>query len=99
MAEAELAPDIDGRPEARLLLRAFGGHQLLVGALTLSSLRDRRRARAGAALSLAVDALDVASALIEWRDRGRADSAVGGGIMLSGSGVLTFAAALRALRR
>lgn len=99
MAEAELAPDIDGGPEPRLLLRAFGGHQMLVGALTLSGLRDRRRARAGAALSLAVDSLDIASALLEWRARGRADSAVGGGIVLSGSGVLTFAAALRTLRR
>ena len=99
MSDARLAPLIGGEPEPRLLLRAFGGHQVLVGALTVLSLGGRGPARLSAALSLSVDALDVAAALLEWRQRGRADRAVVGGILLSGAGVANFALALRALFR
>jgi hypothetical protein len=99
MVSTELAPDTHGLDDPRLLLRAFGGHQLLIGGFTLAVLRRPRLARTAARMSLLLDALDVGSALLELRARGRADQTVVGGIALSGAGVLTFAAALRALER
>ena len=99
MASSGLAPDTHGRADPQLLLRAFGGHQLLIGGFTLVALRSRRHARTAAALSLLIDAFDVTSAVLELRSRGAVDETVGGGIVLSGSGMLTFAAALRGLRR
>jgi hypothetical protein len=96
MVSGDLAPDT---PDPRLLLRAFGGHQLLIGAFALTALRAPRHARAAAALSLLIDALDITSAVFELRARGAADQTVIGGIALSGAGALTFAAVLRGLRR
>lgn len=99
MVEANLAPDTHGEADPRLLLRAFGGHQLLVGGFALVSARSRRHAGVGMTLSLLIDALDVASALLELRARGARDRSVLGGVALSGTGVLTFALALASLRR
>jgi uncharacterized protein YjeT (DUF2065 family) len=36
MVAARLAPDTHDLPDPRLLLRAFGGHQLLIGGIALS---------------------------------------------------------------
>jgi hypothetical protein len=93
---AQFAPDTQGLPEPRLLLRGFGGHQLVTGALTLAAMRSPQLARGAAALSLLIDAFDVSSALLELRARGHIDRTLIGGFALSGSGIITFAAALRA---
>jgi hypothetical protein len=96
MVAAQFAPDTHGLPEPRLLLRAFGGHQLVTGGLTLAATRSPQLARRAAALSLLIDAFDVTSALLELRARGHSDRQLIGGVALSGSGIVTFAAALRA---
>jgi uncharacterized protein YjeT (DUF2065 family) len=99
MVSARYAPDTHDLPDPRLLLRAFGGHLLVSGCLTLAAIRTPRRARSAVALCLLINAFDVTSAILERRARGRSDQTVKGGIALSGSGVLVFAAALRALSR
>jgi hypothetical protein len=93
MVSARYAPNTHDLPDPRLLLRAFGGHQLVVGCLTLAAARTGRHARQVATLSLLIDTLDVASALLEMRTRGQIDQTVLGGIAISTSGILAFAAA------
>ena len=97
MVAAGFAPDTGDLAEARLLLRAFGGHQLLVGALTLGAVWKPALARPASILSLAIDTFDVGSAALEIRDRGGVDPALLGGIGLSGAGIVTFAVALRSI--
>jgi hypothetical protein len=97
MVTAKFAPNTHELAEPRLLLRAFGGHQLVTGCLTLAAVRSRRFARPAAALSLSIDALDVTSALLEVGARGRSDRSTIAGIAFSGAGIVAFATALRAL--
>jgi hypothetical protein len=97
MVSAECAPDTHGLADPRLLLRAFGGHQLVTGCLTLTAIRSRRLARRAAIISLLIDTLDVAAALLEQRTRGGRDQTIVGGYVISGAGMVVFAAALRAL--
>lgn len=99
MVSAQYAPDTHGLADPRLLLRAFGGHLLVSGCLTLAAIRSPRYARSATALCLLINTFDVTSAVLELRTRGQSDKTVKGGIALSGSGVLTFAAAMRALSR
>jgi hypothetical protein len=98
MVQARYAPDTHELDDPRLLLRAFGGHQLVIGCLTIAAACSRRHPRQAASLSLLIDMLDVGSAVLELHTRGRADRTVLGGIAISGSGILTFAAALYTLR-
>lgn len=99
MVAAQYAPNTHEHTDPRLLLRAFGGHLLLSGCLTLAAIRSPRHARSATALCLLINAFDVTSAVLELRTRGQRDQTIIGGIALSGSGVLTFAAALGALSR
>jgi hypothetical protein len=99
MVALGLAPDTHELDDPRLTLRAFGGHQLVIGCTTLSAVGSRRLARRAAALSLAIDAMDVTSAIVEQRVRGGRDRTVVGGYAISGAGVLAFAGALYALGR
>lgn len=98
MVSKEFAPDTHGQPDPRLTLRAFGGHQLITGCLTLIASKSRRSARIAATLSLLIDTFDVISAMLEVRARGQADASTVGGIAFSGAGMGTFALALRGLR-
>jgi hypothetical protein len=87
MAQSSLAPSIEGSPEPRLLLRAFGGHQLMVAAFSLAALRrDHRLEKLALALNLMIDSFDVASAALEIKPRRGVDSTLAGGIALSGTG-------------
>jgi hypothetical protein len=97
MVSARYAPDTHGLPDPRLLLRAFGGHLLISGCLTLVAVNSPRRARSAVALCLLINTFDVTSAILELRARGQSDQTVRGGIALSGAGALNFAAALCAL--
>jgi hypothetical protein len=99
MVSAGYAPDTHDLTDPRLLLRAFGGHQLVTGCMTLCSMRSRRLARWAASLSLLIDTLDVTSAILEQHARGRRDQTITGGYVVSGAGVITFAVALYALTR
>lgn len=99
MVSAHYAPDTHGLADPRLLLRAFGGHLLVSGCLTLAAVRSPRRARSAATLCMLINTFDVTSTLMERRVRGESDQTVKGGLALSGSGVLAFGAALRALSR
>jgi hypothetical protein len=99
MVSAQYAPDTHGLADPRLLLRAFGGHLLITGCLALAATRSRRQTRSAAVLCLLINTFDVTSAVLEWRARNKRDQTVTGGIALSGSGIITFAAALRALSR
>jgi hypothetical protein len=95
MAAAGMVPGTDDRPEARLFVRGFGAHQIGVAAVGLAGLRRRRLQRPAIALAVAIDAVDLASALVESRARGRADADTVGGMVLSAAGVATAYAALR----
>jgi len=96
MASARLAPQTADRPDARLFVRGFGGHQLLIGALTLAAARARRLAGPVVALNLLIDALDMTSTALEVRARGRADRTLIGSIALSGTAI-AWGLALRTL--
>jgi hypothetical protein len=99
MVSAEYAPDTHGLADPRLTLRAFGGHQLVTGCLTVIATCRRRHVREAATLSLLIDAFDVLSAALEQRARGRRDETITGGYAISGMGVIAFLAVLRSLRR
>jgi hypothetical protein len=95
MVEAEWAPDTHELDDPRLLLRAFGGHQLIVGCLSLVALgHGREVVRRAAVLSLLIDAADIGSALLELKARDQPDQSVLGGIAFSAAGAATFAAAI-----
>ncbi|HEX4306719.1 MAG TPA: hypothetical protein VHZ54_11810 [Solirubrobacterales bacterium] len=95
MERLAMAPDTSDRPQARLFVRAFGGHMIGVGALGLFALRHRRLERPAAAAALAIDLADIASALVEATKRGRLESDLSGGIVFSASGAISAALALR----
>lgn len=90
-----MAPDTPERPAARLFVRAFGGHMIGVGALGLLALRRRRLERPAAWAALTIDLLDVSSALVEAARRGQLERDLVGGIVLSASGAISAALALR----
>jgi hypothetical protein len=94
MAQARLVPDTEDRPDARLFVRGFGAHQIGVAALGLRSLSRPRLARPAIALAVAIDALDVVTAAVEARARGRVDADAAGGLVFSAAGVATALAAL-----
>jgi hypothetical protein len=96
MAATGMAPDTEERPDARLFVRGFSAHQLAVGALGLLSTRRRRLERPAVLLAFALDAVDLASAAVEARARGRMDADIAGGLALSAAGLATAAPALRA---
>lgn len=98
MVAAGFAPDTHGLPDPRLTLRAFGGHLLVTGCMTLAAVRARRDVREAAALSMLIDAFDVVSTVLEQRARGGPDATITGGYRLSGTGATTFALALAGLR-
>ena len=95
MARLRMAPDTSEQPEARLFVRAFGGHMIGVGSLGLLALRDRRFHRPAAAAALAIDVADIVSALAEAAKRGQLDPDLSGGIVFSASGAVTAALAIR----
>ncbi len=90
-----LAPDTDGLPEARLFVRGFSAHQVGVGLAGLASLRKKELEPVALALASAIDALDIASALVEARARGTWDEDLIGGAIFSGAGLGTAIAAWR----
>jgi hypothetical protein len=91
-----LVPDTHDRPDVRLYVRGFAAHQVGVAAVGLASVGRPRLERLAMALALAIDVLDVASAVAEGLTRGRADRDTVGGSALSAAGAATAAAALRA---
>lgn len=93
MEAMRLAPALADHPEARLFVRAFGGHMVLVGALGLATVRSPRLATAAVAAAVAIDLADVAVALVEAHQRKRLERDLIGGLVLSGLGALTAAAA------
>jgi hypothetical protein len=99
MVNAQFAPDTHDLADPRLLLRAFGGHQVVTSCVTFASVRSPAHARSAATLSLLIDTFDVACALLERRTRGANDQSIAGGIAISGTGMLTFGAALWGLSR
>ena len=89
-------PDL-ALPDARLYVRGFGAHQVLVAGFTIAATRARHLLRPALVLSALIDALDIASAVAEVRARGGPDQTLVAGIVFSGAGLATFVAALRAL--
>jgi hypothetical protein len=91
--------DLDA-PDARLFVRGFGAHQLLIAGFTaFAALRDEELLRPALVLSLLLDAVDVASAAAEVPSRGRIDLTLAGGFAISGGGMALFALALHGLDR
>ncbi len=96
MAAGRMVPDTDDRPDARLFVRGFGAHQLAAGAMALGSLRWRRLERPAMALAVVIDAVDMVSAAVGARARGRMDPDIAGGLALSAVGAATASGALLA---
>lgn len=94
-AKVRLAPNLEDHPEARLFVRGFAAHQVGVAALGLGSLYRKELERPAMMAAIATDAMDVLSAVIESRDRGRMDDDLAGGILFSSAGVAVGAAALK----
>jgi hypothetical protein len=88
-----LAPDTDALPEARLFVRGFSAHQIGVAFVGLASIRKRELEPVAITLAGTIDALDVGSAVIEARARGRWDEDLIGGALFSGAGLATAVAA------
>ncbi len=95
MGRWELAADTRERPDARLFVRAFGGHMIGVGIFGVIALRRRRFERPAAWMAGAIDVLDVSSAVVEAARRGRLERDLVGGIAVSTAGAVTAAMALR----
>jgi hypothetical protein len=95
MSAARMVPDTEARPDLRLFVRGFGAHQLAAAALALGSMRWQRLERPAIALAVVIDAVDMVSAAVEARARGRMDADVAGGLALSVVGAATATAALR----
>jgi hypothetical protein len=98
MEALRLVPALDGRPEGRLFVRAFGGHMILVGALGLAPLRRRRGERFAIAAAVAIDLADIGVALVEAERRGGLEQDLSGGLAISGLGAVTAALAGAAFR-
>jgi len=98
MASLRFVPDTERRPDARLFVRGFGAHQIGAAALALGALRRPRLERPAMMLAVALDAVDMLSAVVEARARGRLDPDTAGGFAFSASGAATAAAALRSGR-
>jgi hypothetical protein len=84
-----LAPNTDELPEARLFVRSFSAHQIGVALVGLVSVGRREGQPTAIALAAAIDAIDVATALLEARARDRWDADPIGGILFSGAGLAT----------
>jgi hypothetical protein len=96
--KAQLAPDTEEFPEARLFVRGFAAHQLAVGVVGLASVGRRDIRRMGMLLAAATDLADILSASVEARARGRLDPDLSGGIAFSAAGLVSALAALRAVQ-
>jgi hypothetical protein len=94
MASAQLVPDLEKRHDARLFVRGFGGHMVGVGALGIASAWRPELERPAMELAIAIDLFDIASVVLEARDRGSLDEDLMGGLVLSGAGAVTACAAL-----
>jgi 5,10-methenyltetrahydromethanopterin hydrogenase len=90
-----LAPDTDHFPEARLFVRGFSSHQVVVALFGLASIVRSDLRRPAMLLAAATDLADIVSALVEARSRSRLDSDLIGGIAFSSLG---FASALAGSR-
>ena len=98
MAAVRFVPETGTRPDARLFVRGFGAHQVGAAALALGALRRPQLERPAMMLAAALDAVDMLSAVVEARARGRLDPDTTGGFVFSASGAASAAAALRAGR-
>jgi hypothetical protein len=98
MATARFVPDTETRPDARLFVRGFGAHQVGAAVLALGALSRPRLERPAMVLAVALDVVDMVSAVVEARARGRLDADTAGGFVFSATGAASAAAALRAPR-
>jgi hypothetical protein len=96
IGKVPLAPDTEALPEARLFVRGFAAHQVAVGLLGLVSLGREELRRPAMALAAATDFADIASALVEARDRSHLAPDLTGGIAFSAAGLASAIAGMRA---
>ena len=93
MASARLAADTQENPQARLFVRGFSAHQILVAAIGLAALQQPRLERPALLAAIAIDASDIVSAIAEVTERNSADQDLAGGAIFSGAGIATALAA------
>ena len=97
MCANRLAPDIRGHADGRMDFRAFGGLQTTIALLTLRAVIRNRDRRLLLGLNVSCELSDLATTLLEWRDRGAADRTVVGSLALACVGLATWTTALRTL--
>jgi transcriptional regulator with XRE-family HTH domain len=98
MAATRLAADTKAQPEARLFVRGFGAHQVLVALLGLVGRRWRTIEKPAALAAVAIDLADMISAVAEARSRKALDADLTGGLVFSAAGVATAGPILLAQR-
>ncbi|HWG08684.1 MAG TPA: hypothetical protein VN672_06715 [Solirubrobacteraceae bacterium] len=91
-----LAPDTDDAPPARLFVRGFSAHQVTVALIGIASIPRASLRRPAMMLAAAIDAADIASAVIESRARASFDRDLIGGIVFSAAGLVSALAGSRA---
>jgi hypothetical protein len=91
-----LAPNTDDAPPARLFVRGFSAHQIAVGLVGIASIPRASLRRPAMMLAVAIDAADIASAVIEGRARASFDRDLVGGIVFSAAGLASALAGLHA---
>jgi hypothetical protein len=98
MATTRLAADTEAQPEARLFVRGFGAHQVLVALLGLVGRRRRTIEKPAALAAVAIDLADMISAVAEARSRKVLDADLTGGLVFSAAGIATAGPVLLAQR-
>jgi hypothetical protein len=98
MAATRLAADTETQPQARLFVRGFGAHQIVVALLGLAGRRWRRIEKPAALAAVTIDLADMISAVVEARNRKALDADLTGGLVFSAAGVATAGPVLLAQR-
>jgi hypothetical protein len=89
MAATRLVADTEAQPEARLFVRGFGAHQVVVALLGLVGRRWRTIEKPTALAAVAIDVADMISAVAEARNRKAWDADLTGGLVFPAAGVAT----------
>jgi hypothetical protein len=97
MSALRLAPDIRGHAAGRMDFRAFGGLHINIALLTLRAACLNRDPEIALGLNIGCELSDLATTLLEWRDRGGPDRLLLGSVAVAAAGLATWTTALRNL--
>ncbi len=97
MSARRLAPDVRGHAAGRMDFRAFGGLHVNIALLTLRAAVLNHDTELALRLNIGCELSDLATTLLEWRDRGGPDRILLGSAVVASAGLATWTTALRNL--